>query len=103
MLFKRSDHTLFAASFRDIEKTLEKANASKDPPNLTKLPLKYAEFAHLFFIKESDKLPPYRVYDYSIELQPGTTPPSRPLYEMFHGEFQVLHQYLKNNLKKEFI
>ena len=103
MLSKRSDHTLFAASLKNIEKALEKANAPKGPPNLTKLPLKYAEFAHLFFVKEFDKLPTYRVYDHSIELQPGTTPPSGPLYKMSHEKLQVLHQYFKDNLKKGFI
>lgn len=98
-LCRRKDHTIFSASLEDIEKSLR----VKKSPDMSKLPEEYRNFSKLFSIEESDKLPISRPEDHSIQLKPGSTPPSGPLYNMSHGELEVLRKYLKENLDKGFI
>ena len=63
----------------DIAKALEDKQPI-DPRTI--LPKHYHEFLPVFNIATANTLPPYRECDHSIELKPGTTPPSRPLYNM---------------------
>jgi hypothetical protein len=70
---------LAGASIEDITKALEDKQPI-DPRTI--LPKHYHEFLPVFNIATANTLPPYRKCDYSIELKPGTTLPSRPLYNM---------------------
>ena len=67
------------------------------------LPKHYHEFLRAFDLATANILPPHRDCDHSIELKPGTTPPSGPLYNMSVEELQVLRKFLKDNLDKGFI
>ena len=91
---------MFATSLSDIEKAL----VPKTLIDLvTKLPLEYYGYLNVFSYQESDKLPVYRLYDYSIKLKEGKEPPYGLLYRMSQDELLVLKNYLKENLSKGFI
>ena len=97
---KNTEFEVFAISLRDIEKALE---PKKDVDPAQVLPKEYHEFLDVFSKKEADQLPPHRVYDHKITLQPGTTPPHQAMYGMSQAELQVVKQYIKENLSKGFI
>ena len=69
----------------------------------TKLPKHLHEYLHVFDAQEAEKLPPHRHCDHKIEVKPGTTPPSGPLYNMSVQELRVLRKWLDENLEKGFI
>jgi hypothetical protein len=91
---------LAGASLEDIRTALQ-PKQHIDPA--TKLPSYYHEFLPVFDHKAADILPPHRDCDHTIELKPGTTPPSGPLYNMSVDELEVLRKFLKDNLDKGFI
>ena len=67
------------------------------------IPVKYQDYADVFSKTEAHKLPEHRLYDLSIPLQEGTTPPFRPVYNLSSLELDVLRKYIDDNLWKEFI
>ena len=70
---------LAGASLKDIAKALE----DKQPIDPCTILLKhYHKFLPAFDVAVANTLPPYRKYDHSIKLKPGTTLPFRPLYNM---------------------
>jgi hypothetical protein len=69
----------------------------------TVLPQHLHHHLHVFDAKAADVLPPHRHCDHKIKLQPGTTPPSGPLYNMSVEELTVLRKFLQENLDKGFI
>ena len=78
-LARKPDHEVFAVSMRDIEKALE---TKKETDPATKLPPEYRNLLNIFSRRNADTLPPYRPYDYRIEVEPGKTPSFSPLYGM---------------------
>ena len=48
-------------------------------------------------------LPPARAIDHKIELQPGTSPPNRPVYRMSQSELQEVKRQLEELISKGFI
>jgi hypothetical protein len=102
-LSKDKDVQIFAISLRDIEKALE-TKVEVDPRTL--VPEEFHSdfrFMRTFSKQDSDKLPPSRLYDHKIELEPGKRPGYGPLYGMSQNELLVLQKYLKENLSKGFI
>jgi len=62
---------------------IEKALVPKTLIDLaTKLPLEYYDYLNVFSYQESNKLPVYRLYDYSIKLKEGKELPYGLLYGM---------------------
>jgi hypothetical protein len=45
----------------------------------------------------------HRPYDYAIELQDGTQPPFRPIYNLSQMKLTTLYDYIDKNLSKNFI
>ena len=83
---------------------IEKALGEKEYPDpKTLIPEEYYDFLDVFSRAESDKLPPYRLYDHKIDLIPGKEPGYGPLYGMSQAELRVLKKYLDDNLAKGFI
>jgi len=91
---------LAGASLEDIIQALEDKQPI-DPRAL--LPRHFHQFLPAFDVAAANTLPPHRECDHSIELKPGTIPPSGPLYNMSIEELQVLRKFLKENLDKGFI
>ena len=91
---------LAGASLEDVEIAMRQ-KLYTDPA--TKLPKHLHEYLHVFDAQEAEKLPPHRHCDHKIEVKPGTTPPSGPLYNMSVQELRVLRKWLDENLEKGFI
>ena len=70
---------------------------------LTKLPPEYHDYADVFLVAESDKLPPHRSYYHKIQLESEEIPDHGPIDWMSRDELLVLKKYLEDNLHKRFI
>jgi len=57
-------------------------------------------FADVFPTTLPEKLPPKRAIDHTIDLVPGTEPPTRPIYKMSYTELDELKKQLADLLKK---
>jgi hypothetical protein len=66
------------------------------------LPDVYKEFSDVFTEKDNP-LPENRPYDHTIPLQPGTKPPTLPVYGLNEKELKECWKYLQENLDKGFI
>jgi hypothetical protein len=84
----------------DIRKTLQPKIIINPTIKLLKY---YYEFLLVFDQQETNKFPPYREYNYKIELLPGKLPPAGPLYSISEDELLVLRKFLEKNLFKGFI
>jgi Reverse transcriptase (RNA-dependent DNA polymerase)/RNase H-like domain found in reverse transcriptase len=104
LLVKKKDHELFSVTLKDVERALQiKKNPSAEDIK-KKLPADYHEYVDVFSRDLAETLPPHRPgIDHSIPLQTGTSPPFGPMYPMSRDELEVLHRYLKDNLKNSFI
>ena len=101
LLAAKPDHQVFSLSLRDIEYAL-KLKPCVD--SATVLPPQYHKFLNIFSRDKADKLPPHHLgVDHEIKIEPGTQPPSGPLYSMSRDELKVLKKYLTENLNKGFI
>ncbi|KAF8689596.1 hypothetical protein RHS03_09089, partial [Rhizoctonia solani] len=69
-----------------------------DPDLLEGVPLKYHQYTKLFGEEESNKLPPHRHYDNSIELT-EEGPLNSPLYSMTNADSATLKDWLRDELK----
>ena len=95
---------LCGASLEDIAIAMKVGgNTGSDIDPATKLPPHLHRFLPAFDKKAANTLPPHRETDHQIELQPGTTAPAGPLYNMSLDELQVLRKWLVENLEKGFI
>ena len=71
---------------------------------LTKVPIKYSDFADVFSLDLASKLPEYTgINDQAIELVNGQQPPYRPIYSLKPIELETLKAYIKTNLANGFI
>ena len=61
------------------------------------------EFQDIFPSTLPNNLPPKRTVDHSIELIPGSEPPSRPTYRLSYLEMNELKKQLSELLQKGFI
>ncbi len=73
-----------------------------DDDNSTAEPL-LAEYADVFPDELPEGLPPRREVDHRIELEPNSTPPSRPTYRLSPSELDELKKQLAQLLKQGFI
>jgi hypothetical protein len=66
----------------------------------TDLPKAYQEYTDVFSKEGAATLARYGVQDYTIDLEPHTTPLQLGLYNLSQRELQVLREYLDATLKK---
>jgi hypothetical protein len=57
----------------------------------------------MFSAKKADIQPGHTPYDYPIELEPGKTPPHKPIYGLIVVEHGILKTYIKEALAKGWI
>ena len=82
---------------RDIEKALKE---KKQPNPATLLPEDYYNLVNIFSRAKSDKLAPYRLYNYNISLKPDTEPPTEALRKYSYNELLIIHKYLTEYILK---
>jgi hypothetical protein len=93
---------VYAVTLYKINKALKIKDIQQKP--LQQLISKeYHEFLPLFDKVIAEKLPPHRPYNHKITLQQDFTPPFSPIYSVSREELQVLMDWIKKNLSKEFI
>ena len=71
--------------------------------NEKELPPEYKDFRDVFNRSRVDKLPPYRSYNYKIELTSDIRPPQSRAYRISLYKIQRIKEYLTKNLSKGFI
>ncbi len=99
-LTKKLENQIFSAFIKNIEKALR----PKQHVNLlTVLLSEYHEFVNVFSRKNINILPPYRFYNYKIELKENTKLFLSYLYSIFRDKLLILKKYLEEHLKKNFI
>jgi hypothetical protein len=64
---------------------------------------RYKEYQDVFEKKNADMLPQHRPYNWATDLQDGTQPPFRPIYNLSQNELATLQDYFDENLAKNFI
>ena len=99
-LSSKKEHRLCSISMRDIDLALAPKPVI-DPAE--KLPKHYHAYLDIFSKKQSDTLPPHRVYDHEIQIEEGKHPPFGPLRGMSQDELKVMKKFLEDNLSKGFI
>jgi hypothetical protein len=57
----------------------------------------------VFKKKNVDTLPKHQLYDYTIDFEKGTQPPSRPIYNLSQDKVTMFREYIYENLEKRFI
>ncbi len=77
--------------------SLDKTNTKISVPQI------YLDFVEVFSEKAANELPPHRPYDCRIDLKPDSSLPYGPIYSLTVEETQALKEYIKENLKKNFI
>jgi hypothetical protein len=65
--------------------------------------MQYHNFKDVFEKKNANILLEHRPYDCAIELQDGTQPPFGRIYNLSQTELATLHEYIDENLSKNFI
>jgi hypothetical protein len=64
------------------------------------LPEYLQEYEDMFSTKKADIQPGHTPHDYPIELEPGKTPPHKPIYGLTVVEHGILKTYIKEALAK---
>lgn len=82
-----------------------KKNLHSDDQSVTSnVPQQYLDrFPEVFSKQEADVLPEHREFDAPIDLEPGTTPPWGPLYNLTEEESKVMEEYVNDNISKGWI
>ncbi|KAH9263507.1 transposon Tf2-3 polyprotein [Batrachochytrium salamandrivorans] len=62
-----------------------------------------SSFSSLFSEDQAETLPPYRDFDCSIDLKPGSEPFHGKIYQLTREEDKVMQEWIKDNLRKGFI
>jgi hypothetical protein len=88
-MYSRKNCQLFIITIEDINRYLQNASPPK-PCDL--LPKELKDYADVFSLKEAEKLPLYRNYDYNIHLQKDKTPPFGQLYPMSRNKLIELKE-----------
>jgi hypothetical protein len=68
-LSRRKDSELLVISLYEIDRELEDRREPSSPKDTKLAPNEYRGFSDVFSKEASDKLPPYRSYDYQIVLE----------------------------------
>ncbi|XP_013921040.1 PREDICTED: RNA-directed DNA polymerase homolog [Thamnophis sirtalis] len=68
-----------------------------------KIPKEYWDLRVVFSEKSSDKLPPHRPTDCTIEILPGIALPKPQIYSMSPKEMEKMRKFIDKNLQRGFI
>ena len=99
---KRLARTGKAQSFLAIIRSSEEQLPAKEqPPGACKQILE--EFQDVFPKDLPAGLPPKRTYDHRIEIEPGQSPPFRPIYKQSYAELEEMKRQLTELIEKGFI
>jgi len=71
----------------------------KKPPDDKKLDKLLQEYSSVFRSELPDGLPPKRLVEHEIEVEKGSKPPHRPLYQLSPVELRAVKQYVESLLK----
>jgi len=74
---------------------------SEELPN--HIPPCYRDFADVFLKVKANILPPHREYDHVIDLEPESTIPCGPIYQLSEVELEAVCEFLDEYLVKGFI
>ena len=111
LYLKRKDKEIFATSLYEIDRKINKRQKPKsEQREETKeeilrctVPKEYYDLLDVFSKSESDKLVPYRKYDYKIELTANNNLGYLPLRKHTEEELRAIKKYITKNLDKGFI
>ena len=62
------------------------------------VPAEYLDFREEFSKVSATSFPPHRPYDFEIDLQPGSVPPTGRLYALAAPEVEAMGTYVNNSL-----
>jgi len=102
MYTQRPSTQLFSTTLEEVEELID-PEPNAEEAFQRNLDPHYHAWRKLFSKRKADQLPPHRIYDHKIPLEPGKTPPFGPLYNMSRPELEALREWLKENLAKGFI
>ena len=77
----------------------EKRESVQEPVNDTKLEKLLEKYGSVFRSELPDGLPPDRSIEHAIEVEEGSKPPHRPLYQMSPAELKATKAYVESMLK----
>jgi hypothetical protein len=104
---KRPGTEFFQTSLYELDRLIDERVSDEDEETedlLDKLlPPPYAPLRNVFSKVALDQLPPYRSYDYKIQLEAPLPNHFSPLYRQSTEELQATKKYLVDNLNKGFI
>ncbi len=72
-------------------------------PELSRVPLDYADLLEVFSKKNAASLPPHRLYDCAIDLLPGMYPPRGRLFSLSAPEIKAIENYIQESQVSGFI
>ncbi|KAL1947004.1 hypothetical protein VTO73DRAFT_13965 [Trametes versicolor] len=94
----------FTLNLASSNSTLARSSSiSEAPPDLSRIPEEYHEFADIFSKSQADILLEHRPYDLKITLEDGGVPPLGPIYSLSKLELDTLREYIDENLRSGFI
>lgn len=67
-------------------------------PDLSAVPTEYLDLKPVFSKSRATTLPPHRLYDCTVKLLPGTSPPKGRLYSLTAPETEAMNRYIDESL-----
>jgi len=104
-LTRKEGHQVFAISVKDIEEyRRQKDEVEVDPESLLPPELQGQGWGEVFSKEEANTLPPHRPHDMKLELMKDKElPRTQALRRHSPEELDIIEEYIKDNLRKEFI
>ena len=102
----RKGKSIFVAHVRladDGSVRVASAYSTKGDPEPTVMRPEYADFEDVASEINAGILAPHKAHDHDIVLEPGTSPPHRPIYNLSERELKVLREYIETALNKGWI
>ena len=98
---KRNKLAIFSLSLYEISNALARDNlASRAVSAKDVVPAEYHDFLPLFDEVIARELPPHRLYDHSIPLKEGFSPPFGPIYSLNRVGLETLKTWIEDNIAK---
>jgi hypothetical protein len=79
------------------------ARTDSSPPDISRIPEEYHEFADVFSKAKAQTLAPHRPYDLKIDIDAGSEPPPSRIYSLSQSELQALREFIDEHLALGFI
>lgn len=85
--------------FQVLTKVVDEVSKVRKPPGDKKLEKLLQEYRPVFRSELPDGLPPKRLVEHAIEVEEGSKPPHRPLYQLSPAELRAVKHYVESLLK----